>query len=72
MWIAIAGDDDIQLVPQDEQYYHLWNITCECCPVTSIAEDGMLIIRHNPFEDKEIFERASESKMHTVRQRLDC
>ena len=72
MWVAIASDDEIQIVPSDEQYFHLWNVTCECCPISSVTEEGTVIIKHNSFDDREIFERASQTKLHTIRQKQPC
>lgn len=72
MWTSLECDTDIQVLPVGEEPFHNWDSECRCCPRVSIGETGKLVMFHQPYDNRQLFEIAYYSTLHRVRQKRDC
>jgi hypothetical protein len=46
----------LHVVPVDDYYEHTESVLCSCRPKVQISVDGALIVIHNSFDRRELFE----------------
>ena len=72
MWTTVECGTDIQVLPLGEETFHLWDNTCRCCPKISLVDNGKILMVHQAYDEREVFEVAYYSPLHRVRQKRDC
>jgi hypothetical protein len=71
-WNRLECETDIQVLPFGEETYHSWDNHCECAPRVRLSKDGKLVVIHNAYDKRELFEVAYNTPLHKVRQEFDC
>lgn len=72
MWLIFESDEDVQVLPEGEETFHSWDNECNCCPKISFNALGKLVVSHNAFDQRQVFDIAYNTPLHRVRQEVDC
>jgi hypothetical protein len=70
-WLVIETNLNVEILPIGEEDIHLSTACCQCRPIVSKTRFEKLMITHNAFDGRDVYEAYDDSPLHRTRQKRD-
>lgn len=70
-WRVVNNKLNIEYLPIGEESFHAPSVVCLCRPLLSKTKMHKLMIIHNAFDGRDVFDAHADSPLHRVRPGRD-